>query len=763
VRARLISFILPLLIAATPVVAAEPAAAPSEMDGSIHRLGPDARQLRFEGETSTRVWAVYVTNTQAQSRARVHIAYSNAISVMPEASSIRIAVNDVEVATAPINAASDPGVIDVELPRGLLSVGYNALRVAVSQRHRVDCSLEATYELMTQLDPATSGLAFPGVVDAGVTTLDDLAAVSPDASGVVTLRAVVPDNASTHEIDYAIQAAEATAIRAHFVRPKVEVVTAIDEKPGLFVLAGLHSTLESQGFAAYLNTSGTPHLAAAARPGQRVVVVSGATDEDTEAALHDLAAVDGGDAPPATAPAIVALRAGKGFPIEGLTTVSFRDLGVRSEEFDGRLYRATFDLMLPPDFYPADYDKLTLSLSYGYSAGLARNAQILVRINEREAGSMPLGNPRGGVFENRLISVPLGKLRPGFNRLEIEAQTPTPQDAACEVEIQLAAHERFALFDKSELIVPQLARIAKMPNLAVTMSSGFPYTGTGDSAGRLLIGSRSPSEIGAAASFLARAAFVAGRPIAVRTTFDPSELGLGSALIAASFPEMRPDILSHFSLDPQALRRAWGRPGAIEAANASVTKTMKAKPGTKAEDAVANASLYDRWAEGMASTPSDFKPGAAVRSIYDRFINIHRDDLAWLRDPPRMIDVPDRSTMIIAQARAPFGGTGVWTLLVAANAEELSRDVVGITAPTNWDKVEGRASAFLPRSGVVIIPGAAEGFFIPTQSLRPGNLRLIAAGWLSSNIDYFFLAFLVGALLVGALTTWTVKVFGARP
>ena len=119
--------------------------------------------------------------------------------------------------------------------------------------------------------------------------------------------------------------------------------------------------------------------------------------------------------------------------------------------------------------------------------------------------------------------------------------------------------------------------------------------------------------------------------------------------------------------------------------------------------------------------------------------------------------------MIIAQARAPFGGTGVWTLLVAANAEELSRDVVGITAPTNWDKVEGRASAFLPRSGVVIIPGAAEGFFIPTQSLRPGNLRLIAAGWLSSNIDYFFLAFLVGALLVGALTTWTVKVFGARP
>jgi hypothetical protein len=40
---------------------------------------------------------------------------------------------------------------------------------------------------------------------------------------------------------------------------------------------------------------------------------------------------------------------------------------------------------------------------------------------------------------------------------------------------------------------------------------------------------------------------------------------------------------------------------------------------------------------------------------------------------------------------------------------------------------------------------------------------LIAAGWLSSNVDDYALAFVFGGLIMGGLTTWTVKVFGVRP
>ena len=184
---------------------------------------------------------------QAQTRARVRLTYSNAISVMPETSRLTIFVNDVQVAQAPIAAASDPGGVDVELPRGLLTAGYNRVRIAVSQRHRVDCSLEATYELWTQLDPAASGLTFPELADPGINTLDDLAAISPDPSGAVAIRAVLPQGAAPSAIDRVLRAVEAVTIRAGIVRPNVEIVDAIDNRPGLWVIAGLRADLDAQG------------------------------------------------------------------------------------------------------------------------------------------------------------------------------------------------------------------------------------------------------------------------------------------------------------------------------------------------------------------------------------------------------------------------------------------------------------------------------------------------------------------------------------
>jgi hypothetical protein len=209
-------------------------------------------------------------------------------------------------------------------------------------------------------------------------------------------------------------------------------------------------------------------------------------------------------------------------------------------------------------------------------------------------------------------------------------------------------------------------------------------------------------------------------------------------------------------LDLQSLRRAWARPGAIEAANAALAATTT--PGFEA-----SANLYDQWADGGQNQHSDLAQRTSLRATYDRFVNLHRPDFAWFRVPPSDISAPDHSTMLIVQARSPSGGSDTWTLVAAANGDELKRDVRGLIAPANWNSIEGRAAAFKPRAGAVNIEGAAEDYFIPTRSLGPANLRLIAAGWLSSNVDDYALAFLVGALIMGGLTTWTVKVFGARP
>jgi hypothetical protein len=722
--------------------------------GSIHRLGPDARQLRFEGESSSRSWAIYVTAAQTRVRARVHLSYSNAISVMSEVSTLAIAVNDAPVAEAPIAAASDPGSIDVELPRGLLTPGYNSVRVAVTQRHRVDCSLEATYELWTQIDPASSGLTFPGLGDPDIRTLDDLAAISPDASGAVPIRAILPDASDTRAIDRVLKAIQAVTIRAGIVRPNVEIAETIDDRPGLWLVVGSNDMLRAHGLSKFASDASEPRILAADVPGQTIVAVAGPDGPQTDAAIEKLLRSRKSADPIATTSAARALASVSGFPIVGGARVSLHDLGLRTEEFQGRLFRAGFDIQLPPDFYPADYDKLTLAISAGYAPGLAAGSQILVRVNDKEAGSLPLRNPNGDLFRARPVVVSLSALRPGVNHVIIEAQTPSPVDAACDAHELMNAKKRFVLFDTSELIMPIIARIARMPNLAATTAGGFPYLGP--ASGHLFLAKSDRGVIGAAATFLARAAFVARAPLQLRATFDTADLKSGSAVLFGALEDFGSSLFERFGVDYSVLKDIWFRPDPIDP-----TSEDGARGGPSASD-VADADLYDQWAGGVRGEHARFDARNSLRAIYDRYINVHRNDFAFFRDPDAKVDMPAKATLMIGQKQGPAGGSDTWTLIVAANASELTRDMRGLVAPSNWNKIEGRVAGFDPKTGEVNLAPAVDPYFIQTERLTPGNLRLVAAGWMSSNIDCYVLAVALGAILLGFLTAMTVRVYGAR-
>ncbi len=89
--------------------------------------------------------------------------------------------------------------------------------------------------------------------------------------------------------------------------------------------------------------------------------------------------------------------------------------------------------------------------------------------------------------------------------------------------------------------------------------------------------------------------------------------------------------------------------------------------------------------------------------------------------------------------------------------------MTSLVAPSNWNEVEGRASAFTPRGGAKSLDYAVHTYFIPTGELTPGNLRLIAAGYLSANLDYYVLAILGAALALGLATAAAVRVHGNRP
>jgi hypothetical protein len=86
----------------------------------------------------------------------------------------------------------------------------------------------------------------------------------------------------------------------------------------------------------------------------------------------------------------------------------------------------------------------------------------------------------------------------------------------------------------------------------------------------------------------------------------------------------------------------------------------------------------------------------------------------------------------------------------------------GLAAPSNWNEIEGRAVSYSPRGGAKRLAYAIDAYFIPTESLTPGNLRLVAAGYLSSNLDVYVLLVLAVGAILGVATRVAVRAHGNR-
>ncbi|MGT2481191.1 hypothetical protein ACU4GR_25655 [Methylobacterium oryzae CBMB20] len=133
-----------------------------------------------------------------------------------------------------------------------------------------------------------------------------------------------------------------------------------------------------------------PRLALLPRNAERrpVLVVTGPEEADVTAALgqlEDLARAER----PGTPQGRRALADAGGRPVSGGEILTFADLGIPDAHVAARTHRIAFDLALPHDFMPADYDKLILDLDAAYPAGLAPGAQIVVAINGANAASTP--------------------------------------------------------------------------------------------------------------------------------------------------------------------------------------------------------------------------------------------------------------------------------------------------------------------------------------------------------------------------------------
>lgn len=690
--------------------AAEPAlptaARPSP---TLRRPGSVAASLRISGENGAVTLPLTVTETEARAGGRFRIGYLSAISVLPEASTLTVSVNGTEIGQATIDGAREPRTVAFDVAPGLLAHGVNAVRIGVVQRHRVDCSVAATYELWTQIDRETTGFLPAAEVLPG---LDDLAAFAPASDGAQPIRLIqAGGQLSARGAERLLGALQAAVLAGRFHQPQARFVTAADDDDGLALAAAPVGELSGSVDLTSLGAIAGPVLALLPGSSGRgaILVATGRDEAEVDAAVAELARRRA-LAPKGTPAGLQALADADGRAVAGGDSLTLADLGFADQRVTARTHRIAFDLSLPHDILAADYDRLTLDLDGAYPAGLDPEARISVEINGASAGSAPLARTRGESLRRRTILLPLRLLRPGLNQVVILAELPRADDAACAA--PGAVTERLHLAASTRLTIPPLARIARQPELAAALAAGFPYAGTSRRP-TLAVPAPDRDSMAAAATLAARLALAAGRPIPF--AFAAGRTGTeGPTLMVAPARLLEPATVAAAGLDPQALREAWtGR----EAPAAAAAATPAARRRALRQDGIAAC---------RAARPN----GAAAAEA--------APDLGG-------------ASGVLAQAVTGPEADDLLTLVTAPSPSALREAVECLVHPRVWSRPQGRLAMLSAADGSVVVRAADAPRYVPTAPPSLGNLRRVLAGWLSLHAGFYGLAaLLVAACLAGS-------------
>lgn len=774
----------------------------------LRHLTNNVQGYRLAGEVGSSEWPVYLTEAQARRKLQFQLGYLAAVSVAPEASTLTLTINDEIVAAAPVRAVGAVRTIVFDIPPGLMQAGFNAVRISADQRHRVDCSIQATFELWTQIDPTQTGVLLPAR-DASIESLADLGALLPDEQGALPIRAVLPASPKESDVERMLRAVQLISIVGRFEQPVVDVGPLSAGAYGVNLLVGDAQELRAQlGFDLLGPVDRPRALVLAATPQRRTtLVITGATPAQVSDAMRQFLVATTAKGAPA------GLRAAAAFPgyrVEGGRNVKLRDLGASSEQFTGRLFRTAFNISMPTDFYAADYGRATLRLAGAYAPALTSRAQVVLNVNDRTAVSLSLLNADGDVFQDRPLPLPLGFLRPGLNRIEIEAHVPNASDDKCDPLAMIHATNRYLFLDSTQLEIPAIARVARMPDLAVTATGGFPFAGS-PTRPKLFTPSLDPKSIGAAATLVAHLAIAANRPIDFEVTSAPPPLGKGPTLAVAPIDALDGDLLQKLNAPAKELRDAW-RP-TPDGSGAETPET----PLERINEIERNRSLLQNnfpmaclpsarsAGQGFAALPFkvdrrpigaiDPQPDAAATIDEDegetrelfrewdakvrsskrwrtRLTTLVADVSEWTRskftDAARRIGsrfdsdggplVTPRSSLAIAQNMLGATREDVWTVVTAANPSTLAQSVACLVDPRVSRQIGGRLSVLDLSQAKITAAPATNARFVVTQPLSVGNARLIAAGWLSLHC----FAYVAGALAIGLLLALTTRWFVAN-
>ena len=746
---------------------------PTAISKTTQRRFPlDARQLRFDGEIASRHMPLFVRPEQANEPARLRIRYISSVAVMPEGSRMRISVNDTLLAETLIEAATEYKTLELEVPAGLLEAGYNAISVSTHHRHRVDCSIEATDELWTQIDPVASGVFFTSAKD-HFSKLDDLAGLPLDKDGAAPISVYVPQGSDLASIDRAIRAAQMIAVKADFQKPKITFSREIEPAPGIQLMVGTIAELRARGIETNLLSDAS--LSVSGRAGDIIrIAVSGATTRNIDENIQRLSAEPASQSETGTASGLRAIRAQKGFILGSESSISLKEMGIPTQDFNGRLFKTSFNIITPADFYPADNGKATMYLDASYPAGLLTSNEAIVRINGKVVGASRLTRSAGDSFTSRPIMITLKALQPGFNQISLEIRTATESDKDCNPLSLIDTPQRLRVVDQTRFGLPGIARASHLPNIGAIASAGYPYV---DQPVPVTLYMPKPdfAALGSVATFLARASITSGKPILTRISLTPPDATTGNAIIAGAASEIPANLVEHFGIRKDRLPISWTKAGSVKGNGAEPVKSApirtapdKISRGPIQSDAYLVTSTISNETilvtrkpsaeTSILAAPEISETGVASKflnglsGILQRTVGYSSEQLSFLHGGKERFEVGRTSKLLVAQQQAMAGGKASWLLLMAADTAALQKEMSALVSSQSWSQLSGRASVYDPAASGMNVWNDGSSYHYALTDHSFNNLTMFAAGWLSNNVQYYIIVMILFCVIFGFFT-----------
>ncbi|MFK0332785.1 cellulose biosynthesis cyclic di-GMP-binding regulatory protein BcsB [Rhizobium sp. NPDC090275] len=721
-------------------------------DSNLRRIGATRNALFFNGESTSREYAFYALPAEIAGSTKLVLSLQTSISTAPESSAMRVFVNDQDVGTIKLTAG-DPYRAELKVPNGLIQPGYNAVSILVDQKHRVDCTIDATYELWTQVDPEQSGFVFGGKSAAGGTSIPDLIALGGINDGRTPIHGRISPGASTTEYNRIMAVIQSLAIAGNFDRPAVTIGEAQSGDPGIDVVVGtrnaLASTLGADRAAALkdgisvLSNDGTQ---------RKMLVITGQAAPDVNNAVEEFQRLSQQQQNDGTPQGLRALANTKGRPLAPNSVVPLQNLGFIAQPFTGRLYKESVNFSMPSDFYPGDYGSLVMHLSARYAANLARGAELILRANGETVADITLGASRNGLIDDQRLPIPLSKLRPGENIIEFEARLPTPADAVCDP--LAGANEdrsRLSILGSSFLEVPSFARVGRYPDIAALVSGASLAAGHAAEATSVYVPDLNSPAIDAAGSFLAKMAYSSGRVTPVDLMTSVPDAGQRQIMAFAPFARLPAEIQSQAGLD-------------LSATPAGLTN---GPPSSRRGQAAASMSFGDPASgreAAAADTPTQLdKLLAPVTELASTAKSFARSTLSQLQPTlgsagetrAENYQPKDNTALLIAQKEMSSGG--VWTVVASPSDTSLTATVDAVMERSTWTRLNGSLQSFSTSGQVMDQVSPRDIALFQTQPVSIGNMRLIIAGWLSNHVMEYTLAQLGAAIMLGASTFLMLK------